>query len=408
MPKFKYTARDKDGKMVTGIADYSDQDEIINALQVRGFTVVSVAVQKKKQLVEGFAARKLRRSLRLEDIALFCRQMATLLNAGVTLLRVLSILLREVDSKPLYEAIEKMRADIEGGRTLHDAMARHQNIFNAIWIALIETGEASGQLASSFDNLASYLEKSYAVSRKIKSAMIYPVILIVVCIIAILIFTLKIIPMFENIYKDLQITLPFLTVAVLSFSNFIQKYIIFFIFGLIVLIFAGKKLVETSSGRLMFDRIKLKLPLFGYLIRDMIMERFAHNLGTLVRSGVPILSALKVISRTSGNKVYENAIVIVEEQVRSGKAMSIPLEETGLFPTIVTQMVSVGEETGRLSEMFDRISVYYQERMNTAVERITAAFEPLLLIFLGITIGTLVVAMYLPIFKIATGGAIGL
>jgi len=404
MPKFKYAARDKDRKLVHGIVEYIDKDEVITALQSKGFIVLSVAPIKKRSKVK-IATKKLRMGLRLEDSALFCRQMATLLNAGVTLLRSLTILLREVDSRPLYNAIERIRIDVEEGRTLHDAMAKHPKVFHALWISLVEAGEMSGQLASSFDNLAIYLEGICSVTRKVKSALVYPVILIMVCVAAILIFTLRIIPMFGQIYKDFKLELPGLTLAVINFSNFMQKYIIIITIFCAALFFLLKALVDnTRTGRLIFDTIKLKMPLLGPLIHSIILERFAHGLSVLIKSGIPILSGLDLIGKACGNKLFENAMELVKEDVRSGKPISGPLEESGLFPVMVTQMVTVGEETGKLSELLDRVAVYYQERMNTMVDRMTAAFEPLLLVFLGITVGVLVVAMYLPIFKIATGG----
>ncbi len=404
MPKFKYAARDKDRKMVHGIVEYVDKDEVIIALQSKGFIVLSVTPIKKRGRVK-IVAKRLKRRLSLEDLALFFRQMATLLNAGVTLLRSLTILLREVGSRPLYNAIDKIRIDVEEGRTLHDAMAKHPKIFHDLWISLVEAGEMSGQLSSSFDNLATYLEGMCSVARKIKSALVYPIILILVCIAAILIFTLRIIPMFGQIYKNFHLELPWLTVKVLEFSNFMQHYFILIAAVCFGLFLIGKSLVDnTRIGRITFDTIKLKTPLIGPLVHSMILERFAHGLSVLIKSGIPILSGLDLIGRACGNKLFENAMESIKEDVRAGKSISGPMEECGLFPVMVTQMVIVGEETGKLSELLERVAVYYQERMTTMVERMTAAFEPLLLVFLGATVGVLVIAMYLPIFKIATGG----
>jgi len=407
MAKFKYSARDKDGKLVYGTCDAGDQEDAVISLQSKGLIIVSIDVTKQK-ILSMAGTRKFKKGFKTEDLAFFCRQMATLLNAGVTLLRTLSILLREVSSKPLYDAIDKIRTDVEEGYSLHDAMARHPRIFQPLWVSMVESGETSGQLPSTFDHLALYLERSSAVMRKVKSAMIYPIILLSVCTTAILIFTLKIIPMFGNIYKGFNIQMPALTLGVMEFSRFMQRYIFFIILILASIFFVIRNLVnKTVAGRIMFDSFKLKMPLMGILVQSSIIERFAHGLATLIKSGIPILKSLDIIGKSCGNKLYEDAIAAIREDVRSGKAMSGLLESSGLFPSIVVQMVSVGEETGRLSEMLERVADYYHQRMDTMVDRLTAAFEPLLLIFMGVTVGTLVVAMYLPIFKIATGGAGG-
>lgn len=403
MAKFKYSARDKDGKLVWGVAEHADQDEAVAAVQSRGLTVVSIVTEKKRAKVI-LAAKKLRRRMRSDELALFCRQLATLLNAGVTLLRSLSIVSRQADSKPLHDAIDKIRTDVEEGYSLHDAMAKHPKIFSGLWVSLVETGEASGQLAPVFEHLAVYLERSGDVMRKVKGAMVYPVILICVCVVAILIFTLRIIPMFGEIYKGFNIELPGLTLAVLKFSNFMRRYILLAVAAAVGLFFAVRAIIKTAPGRLIFDSLKLKIPLLGPLAQSATVERFAHALSTLIKSGIPILSGLDIVGKACGNKVFENVIDTVKEEVRAGKTMSEPMEASGLFPTMVTQMVKVGEETGKLGEMLDRVTIYYQEQMNATVDRMTAAFEPLILIFMGGAVGVLVVAMYLPIFKIATGG----
>jgi len=405
MAKFRYSARDKDSKLVHGITEANDKDDVITSIQSKGLVVVSVsAIAQKTKAKSG--VKKLRRSLKPEDLAFFCRQMATLLNAGVTLLRSLSIMLKETASRPLYEAIDKISADIEEGCSLHDALAKNKKIFQPLWVSMVEAGEASGQLSATFDHLAVYLERAGSVMRKVKSAMVYPVILLVVCVAAILIFTLKIIPMFGDIYKGFNIELPALTMAVMQFSKFMQRYIIFMLIIAGGVFYAAKVYVnKTLAGRIMLDSFKLKIPLMGVLAQSSIIERFAHGLAVLIKSGIPILTGLDIIGKSCGNKIYEDAIAGIRDDVRTGKSLSGLLDASGLFPSIVTQMINVGEETGRLSEMFDRVATYYQERMDTMVDRLTAAFEPLLLIFMGATVGTLVVAMYLPIFKIATGGA---
>lgn len=407
MLKFKYSARDKDGKLVYGIMEAVEQDDAIISLQSKGFVVICVSLIKQRIALRA-ERRKFRRKLKPEDLAFFCRQMATLLNAGVTLLRALSIILRETTSRPLYNAIEKIRTDIEEGQNLHDALSKHPKIFHYLWVSMVEAGEASGQISDTFDRLAVYLERSGSVMRKVKGALIYPIILLAVCIVAILIFTLKIIPMFGDIYKGFNIELPVLTLWVMNFSKFMQRYIIFILIAGIGIACGLRMFVsKTLAGRIMLDTFKLRMPLLGPIVQSSIIERFAHGLATLIKSGIPILTGLDIIAKSCGNKIYEDAIISIKEDIRTGRTMSALLESSELFPSIVTQMVNVGEETGRLSDMLDRVANFYQERLDSMVDGMTAAFEPLLLIFMGATVGTLVVAMYLPIFKIATGGAGG-
>ncbi len=402
MPQFKYSARDKDGKPVEGVIEQPDKDEAVNVLQAKGFMPLSVELEKIHQLRKA-GPKKLKQKLKTEDLMLFCRQLTTLLNAGVTLLRALAIVLRQMESRPLFNAVEMVRDDVEAGLSLHESMAKHPKIFSTLWISLIETGEASGQLSITFEHLAQYLESSGATMRKVSAAMVYPIILLTVCLAAILIFTLKIIPMFGEIYKGFNMELPGLTAMVLAFSKFMQRYIIFVIIGAIALSFAFKLFTKTVRGRIIYDGIVLKVPLWGDLTKCIIIERFAYTLSILIKSGIPILTGLDTIARVCDNKIFEKVIYSVKDDVRSGKPMSGMLEAAGIFPIIVTQMIGVGEETGKLSEMLERVANYYRDIMDSMVEKMTAAFEPLILIFMGSTIGVLVVAMYLPIFKIASG-----
>ncbi len=401
MAKFAYNAKDKDGKVVKGTVEEVDLDTALSILQKKGLVVVTINPETKKQKATT-VKRKLKSKLTTDELAAFSRQMATLLNAGVTLLKSLNIMTGQVSSKPLYLATEQMRKDIEGGLSLHEAIAKHPKVFSSLWVNLVQTGETSGQLAPVFEQLTSYLETSGMIQKRIKSALVYPIILLVVCVGAILIFTLKIIPMFGEIYEGFDIQMPALTQGVLTFSILMRKYFLLGLGGVIASGFLFRKLIATKAGRLQFDRLKLHIPVFGSLMQAIVIERFSHGLATLVKSGIPILFALDIVAKVVGNKVVENVLEDVKQQVKDGKTISEPLEASGVFPTVVTQMISVGEETGKLSDMLDRVAKYYQDQMGTFVDRLTASFEPMLLIVMGGTVGILVAAMYLPIFKIAT------
>ncbi|MCD6574239.1 type II secretion system F family protein, partial [Candidatus Aerophobetes bacterium] len=334
----------------------------------------------------------------------FSRQLSTLLNAGIPLLRSLDILSKQVESKKLYNALEAIKGDIEGGLTFHDALAKHRRIFSDFWINLVETGEASGQLASVLEQVANYIEASGALQRKIKSAMVYPIIISIVAVIAVLVFLLKIIPTFAEIFKGFNIELPLLTKMVMTASDILRHYFLMVAGGTVVFVIGFKKYIQTEKGRRQFDAFKLNLPLVGSLFKEIAVSRFTSGLSTLIRSGVPLLHCLKIVSRTSGNKLFEEAIIKVREAVQEGKTMAKPLEESGLFPPMVSQMVTVGEESGELSEMLQKISDFYEERVTASVNRLTAAFEPMMLVLMGAVVGTLIVSMYLPIFKMTKIG----
>jgi len=403
MIRFEYTARDQNGKLVTGMIEHLDQDEAVNALQASGFIVIAIGSQRKLGAKKP-AVRKLRYGVRSEDLTLFCRQLTTLLNAGVTLLRSLNILLKQTDSRTLYYTIDSVRMDVEEGRSLRDAALKHPKIFTSFWINMIETGEASGQLAVAFERLAIYLEKTDAIRRKVKSALVYPAILILISVLAISVFVFRIIPMFNDIYKGFDTQLPVFILVVFTFSNFLRKNILLMLIFFAAIFFIIRRLINTKKGREIFDKMILKLPLLGSLLEFVIIERFANALGTLIKSGVPILSGLYIVGDSCGNKLYKDVIDTAAEEIKAGKAMCEPIEASGLFPPIVVQMIRVGEETGKMGEMLDRLAVYYQERITTKIDALMATFEPILLVCMGAIIGILVIAMYLPIFKIATVG----
>jgi type IV pilus assembly protein PilC len=269
---------------------------------------------------------------------------------------------------------------------------------------MIETVEASGQLAVAFERLAIYLEKTDAIRRKVKSALVYPAILILISVLAISVFVFRIIPMFNDIYKGFDTQLPVFTLVVFTFSNFLRKNILLMLIFFAAIFFIIRRLINTKKGREIFDKMILKLPLLGSLLEFVIIERFANALGTLIKSGVPILSGLYIVGDSCGNKLYKDVIDTAAEEIKAGKAMCEPIEASGLFPPIVVQMIRVGEETGKMGEMLDRLAVYYQERITTKIDALMATFEPILLVCMGAIIGILVIAMYLPIFKIATVG----
>ena len=401
MPFFRYVARDRAGKLIDEVTEIASEEDLVNGLQAKGLLIISVGpapeVKSKKRM-----ARKYHSGVKPQDLIMFSRELATLLGSGVTLIKSLDILCKQIESQALLRAVEQIKKDVEGGYTFQNALKKHDRIFSTFWINLVETGEASGHLPTSLDQVAIYLEESAELKRKIISALVYPMILVGVAMAAIAIFLLKIVPIFSDIFKGFDTKLPVLTQAVVAASSIVRKYFLIVLGIIVALTFLIRKYISTESGRWKFDELTLKLPIIGPLMHEIATERFASGLGTLIKSGVPILHALEISEKTAGNKVIEKALRDVKIAVKDGKGMAQVMQDTNLFSPLVVQMVNVGEEIGELGKMLDRISVFYKERVNTFITRLTTMFEPLVLVFMGIVVGILVVAMFMPIFNISS------
>lgn len=406
MPLFEYTYIDSSGSSGRSTMEAPSEDELASILQKKGYIVTSVSEKagSVSRASAGPVKRKLKGKMGSEDLVLLARQLSTLLESGVTLLRSLNILLKQVDSKPMYLVLERIKSDVEAGQSLRDAIAKHPKVFSKFWVNIVEAGETSGQLPSTLAQLAGYLEASGSFKRKIVSALMYPIILATVAVGAILIFVMKIIPVFTNIFEGFDLELPPITKMVVALSDILTKYFLVMVIGIAVLVYGIRQYIKTEGGKWQFDTFMLKVPIVGSLVLNMSVERFSTGLGTLIKSGCPILLALDIVARAVGNKPIEKALDGVKTSVRDGKTIAEPMERSGIFPPMVVQMVGVGEETGQLSKMLDKISAYYTEVVNELVARLTSVFEPILLVFMGSVIGFLVVAMFLPIFKLTTIG----
>ncbi len=401
MPFFKYIARDKTGKLKEEVIEVSSQDELVSSLQAKGFYLVSVepASQIKRQRT---VKRRYHRGVKMFDLIMFSKELSTLLSSGVTLIKSLDILCRQIESQTLLRAVEQIKKDVEGGYTFQNALKKHSRIFTEFWIHLVETGEASGHLPLSLEQLATYLEESAELKKKIVSAMVYPMMLFGISTGAIAIFLIKIIPVFSEIFSGFNVELPMLTQIVIAMSDVVRKYFLVVIGGAVALFFIVKQYISTETGRFLFDTFKFKMPIMGSVMQEIATERFASGLSTLLKSGVPILHALEITEKSVGNKVMQKELQTVKMAVRDGKGMAQTMEESNLFAPLVVQMIGVGEEIGELGKMLDRISYFYKERVNTFVGRLTTMFEPLCLVFMGIVVGVLVVAMFLPIFSLSS------
>ena len=414
MAKFTYLARDGSGKKMQGSMDGMTEDDVINRLQAMELLVVEVYPEIPGNVAQagmpGAAAMKAGMQGRKHfgissvDIVVFCRQLATLLGAGVTILKSLETISRQVSSQKLYKVIESLRKNMEQGLSFHEALAKQPDVFNDLWVNLVESGEASGNLAIVLDRLAMYLERNAEFKRKVVSSLIYPIILLVASLFALLFLTIKIVPTFAEVFKSFNITLPAATVALLAVSSFVRKSFWFFVIGAAVGFYLLRNYIKTKEGRRNFENFLFKAPVFGEFFRALSIERFSSEMSTLIESGVPILYSLEITENSVGSLIIGDIVRQIKEDVRAGRPLSYPLERSGFFEPMVVQMVSVGEEIGELSQMFKRINTFYQTYVETFLSRFLSLFEPIILIFMGVVIGLMVVGMFMPIFQISQMG----
>jgi len=411
MLKFFYVVRNSEGKKITGSEEASSSEELISRLQSRDLIVIEVIAESNE------AGRKLESRSSIDqnvrqrhsrvtsgDLVVFCRQLSTLLSAGVTILKSLEITAQQISSRKLYSVIKDVKKNMEAGLSFHETLAKHTDVFSELWINLIESGEASGNLSIVLNRLASYLERKEAFKGKMISSIIYPVILLLAGTGALLFLTIKIVPTFAEIFKGFNVELPFLTRILVSVSTFMRKYILI-IFGILIAIFfIIKGYIKTREGRKAFEKIQFSLPVFGEFFRALAVERFSSGMATLIESGVPLLYSLDISEHSVGSIIVGDIVRQIKEEVREGRSLSQPLAKSGFFEPMVVQMVAVGEEIGDLPQMFKRINQFYQEYVETFLTRFTAMFEPFMLIFMGAVIGTMVIGMFLPIFQLAQLG----
>lgn len=412
MPRLSYIARDTAGNKVMGSEEASSPDELLNRLQTKNLIVVNisseaVSAEVKDKMGASRGGVKLKHKhygVKESDLVLFCRQLATLLGAGVTILKSLEIILKQVASSKLYNILKSMIKDMEAGLGLHEAMAKHSSIFSDLWVNLVESGEASGNLAVVLNRLAGYLERNAEFKKKVISALIYPIILMTAGFGALLFLSIKIIPTFAELFKGFNMTLPLLTQILVSISFALRRFFLPIIVLIAAVIFMFRAYIKTKNGRFIFESYLLKMPLFGAFFQALVIERFSSEISTLIESGVPILYSLEITEHSVGNLVMAGIVRRIKENVREGKPLSQQMEKSGFFEPMVVQMVAVGEEIGELAQMFKKINAYYEEYVTTFLGRFTTMFEPLILLFMGGVIGIMVIGMFLPIFKLASIG----
>jgi type IV pilus assembly protein PilC len=398
---FTWSGKGKDGKVTKGETSASNKDEVILQLRRQGVMVTSINAKSGINMnikLPGFGS-----GVKDKDIVIFTRQFATMIDAGLPLVQCLEILERQTNNKVLAAAIGQVRHDVESGSTYADALGKHPKIFNDLYVNLVAAGEVGGILDTILGRLTSYIEKNMKIKKQIKSAMVYPSIVMTVAVGVIAILMIFVIPMFSKMFTDMGGHLPGPTLIVIGISNFMTtpKKILPVVGAMVAAIFAVMKYYSTKSGRLVMDRMFLKAPIVGPLIQKVAVSKFTRTLGTLMGAGVPIMDGLEIVAKTAGNKVVENTVLETRANISEGKTLSEPLQRSKVFPPMVTQMISVGETTGALDSMLTKIADFYDDEVDAGVEAMTAALEPALMVFLGIAVGFIIVAMYLPIFHLA-------
>jgi len=398
MGNFKYVTKDQSGNTLTGMVEAKDRNEAIADLRKRDLIIISLNESSPAMNFSFSTSRK----VGLEDLVIFSRQLATMVDAGIPLVGALDILGEQMDNKTFGAVITSIRRDVETGSSLSEGLAKHKKIFSSLFVNMVKAGEASGMLDDILERLAVYLEKTNALQHKVKSALVYPAVVSSMAILITLFLLIKVIPVFKDIFASFNATLPTPTLILVNISDFVRAYYLF-AFGFLGLMgFLIMQYAKTEKGRLMLDSFLLNMPIFGILLKKVAISKFTRTLSTLIKSGVPILSALEIVGKTSGNKVVELAIDNVRTNVREGENIADPLARSKLFPPMVTRMISVGEQAGELEKMLTKIADFYDEQVDTAVSGLTSLIEPLIIAFLGLVIGTIVVCMFLPIFKITT------
>jgi type IV pilus assembly protein PilC len=396
---FSYKARDRQGKIITGKLEADNEALVSQRLREMGYFIIEV--QEEKVSLRKKEIRIFKPKVKAKDITVFTRQFATMINAGLPLVKCLSILAEQTESPVLTSVISDVQHEVEMGRSLSEALSKHPNVFKELYTSMVKAGEIGGVLDDVLLRVASTLESEGEIRRKIKSAMTYPIAMLGVSLVLLLVMLVFVVPIFEKMFKDMGATLPFLTKFVMNVSHFLVSIKgVGVIVLLVVAIIFLRRWTKTPAGRHKLDAAKLKLPIFGSLFHKMSLSRFSRTLGTLVSSGVPILQALEITSNTVGNALVAEAVESVRAGVKEGDSIARPLGQSPLFPPMVTQMLAIGEETGALDTMLNKVSDFYDSEVSTTVESMTSLLEPVLMVFLGVIVGTIVISLYMPIFSL--------
>jgi type IV pilus assembly protein PilC len=398
MPVYTWVAETKKGRKLKGELEAADERIALSQLKRRNLTVKKLK-PKPKDIFENVSW--MQPKVKNKDIVVFTRQFSTMIDAGLPLVQGLTILAEQSENKTFKAILKEITKDVEGGSTLAEAMKKHPKVFDELFVNLVAAGEVGGILDTILRRLADYIEKAEKLKSRIKGAMTYPLVVVAIAIIVISVILIFVIPVFEDMFAGFGAALPAPTQLVVNMSRFVKGNFHFIFIGLAIGIVALKQYRNSTQGRRSTDALLLKVPIFGELLRKVAVARFTRTLGTMIQSGVPILDSLEIVAKTSGNVILEEIIYEVRGSIAEGQTIAEPLSETDIFPGMVVQMISVGEATGALDTMLGKIADFYDDEVDAAVEALTSMLEPLLMLFLGGSIGGLVIAMYLPIFQMA-------
>ena len=399
MPVFLWEGQTRKGEKKKGEIEAANEAALRGILRRQGLTSITVK-QKPKNLSEYLPF--LKQKVKEKEVVIFARIFATMINAGLPLIQCLDLLAQQEQNKTFALIITAIKEDIEGGSTLSDALKKYPKVFDDLFVNLVAAGESGGILDVILQRLSNYMEKAMKLKSKVKGAMTYPASVLVISIAVVSLLLVKVIPTFQKMFEGFGGELPGPTQFLITLSTYAQKYFLVAIIALAVAVYAFRRYYKTEKGTLLIDGLILKSPVFGPLLKKVAVARFTRTMSTMMTSGVPILEGLAIVSKTAGNKVVENALIRVRKSISEGKTIAEPLLETGIFPPMVVQMIAVGEATGALDAMLSKIADFYDDEVDTAVDAMTALLEPFMMVFLGGVVGGMIIAMYLPIFKMAS------
>ncbi len=413
MPFYSYVAKDALGKVTKGRTEAENEQVLVRRLREKGFWVQKVTEDKAEApAAEGAPAAKptfgIFGRVGGRDLSVFCRQFATMINAGVSLVRCLAVLEEQSTNSRLQAIIRDVQASVEQGETLSRALSKYPRVFNNLFVGLVRAGEVGGVLDETLNRLSAFLEDNERLKRKIKSAMTYPVLVMIIAIVIVVGLVTFILPQFMKLFRDMGVQeLPLPTIMLMNFSNLLTSKWYFFVLGVVFLVVSVQRYVRTRVGKRHYDWLKLKFPVFGKLNHKVALARFARTLSTLMVSGVPILSALETVAGALDNEIVGDAVMAARAAIREGDRIGDPLQRSGLFPPMVVQMITIGEETGALDSMLTKVAEFYEAEVDAALQSLTAAIEPLMIVFLGGVVGFIVISMMLPLVSIINNLAAG-
>jgi type IV pilus assembly protein PilC len=411
MPVYQYEVADRRGSLSRGTAEAAEQAELITRFRERGQIVLSLRPTSAGAMAKGAdlgpvragfreSYRRMSSGVNLATVLLFTGQLAAMLGGGLHLVRILTALAAESTHKVFSKILERVRDDITAGSTFADSLAQHPHVFNQLYISIVRAGEVSGSLPVVLDTLTTYLEKTDAIRRKVKGAIAYPAVILTVAILIVMFMIIKIVPIFESVYTKANARLPLPTRVLILISSTIRSYLLVVILGVLLLGVLFYAMSQTPVGRRFFDTLKLRMPLFGSLIRKSIMARTCRTLSVLLNAGIPLIEAMETVSKVSGNSVIESAMADATQRMRNGGTIAETLRETGHFPGMITQLVATGEESGTLPTMLARAATYYEQQVDQAVATLSSLIEPVMIVVMGAIAGAVIFALYLPIFSI--------